>query len=102
MTIADVRPFFHWIVNHWRAWGITGVLIGLWKVVPMALARLYTEILVRYQEAKEQLVTQARTHTAATIIQVPEEAIIGKTKIPRWLVLRALRWDKKRKLTSSV
>jgi hypothetical protein len=98
MNIADLRSVFHSIAAHWKAWGITGLLIGGTKAILVGLRHLYAWVLVKYSETKQQIIAETRKITASTSIGVPEESIVQRMQVPAWLVRRALRWDKRRKI----
>jgi hypothetical protein len=98
MNIPVLPALYHLLLRLWKWAASAGVGIVAIKGFPMALRRLYTWVLLRYEETYEQLKAEAQKHTAATSFSIPPEQIVKKTRLPHWLVMRALRWNRSRRI----
>lgn len=101
MNIADLRSVFHWIVDHWKTWGVTGLVIGGAKVIQVGIRHLYAWVLLRCDETRETIREEVRHMMRITNVVVPEEHVIKRTRIPKWLIARAVRWKKRQKFLGS-
>jgi hypothetical protein len=101
MNIADLRSAFHWIVDYWKAWGVTGLVIGGVKVIQVSLRHLYAWVLVRCDDTRDQIKKEVQHMMHTTNVVVSEEHVIKRLGVPKWLVARAVRWKKRQKILSS-
>jgi hypothetical protein len=101
MNIADLRSAFQWIVDHWKTWGVPGLVIGGAKVIQVTLRHLYAWVLLRRDETREQIAEEVRHMMRITNVTVSEERVNERLRIPKWLIARAIRWKKRQKILGS-
>jgi len=77
---------------------IVGAILFFLGLVVVAIRFLYAWVLVRLEEARTRVRALKQMKTAATSFQITQDEITAETGLPRWLVQRALRWQKRKKL----
>jgi len=60
-------------------------------------ALIYKRILAQYKEAGQRTKSDAQEYAATPNFLVPKDAILKRMSLPRWLVLRALDWEDRRR-----
>jgi len=81
------------------AWEQIGLAVLFFLGLPVMVTRfVYGLILMRMEDARERVRSKRQSTTASTSFQITEDEIITESRLPRWLVRRALRWKKRKKV----